>query len=105
MRISVRINGTPHAGDVEPRLSLADFIRARGLTGTKVGCEQGACGSCTVQLDGEPVRACLVLAVQADGAHIRTVEALAPEDGALHPLQQAFHPSTRCSAASAPAAC
>jgi aerobic-type carbon monoxide dehydrogenase small subunit (CoxS/CutS family) len=91
VRISVRINGTPHAGDVDPRLSLADFIRARGLTGTKVGCEQGACGSCTVQLDGEPARACLVLAVQADGADIRTVEALAPDDGALHPLQQAFH--------------
>ncbi len=89
MRISVAINGTPHAGDVEPRTSLADFIRARGLTGTKVGCEQGACGSCTVQLDGEPVRACLVLAAQADGCAVRTVEGLA--DGALHPLQQAFH--------------
>jgi aerobic-type carbon monoxide dehydrogenase small subunit (CoxS/CutS family) len=89
VRISVAINGTPHAGDVEPRTSLADFIRARGLTGTKVGCEQGACGSCTVQLDGEPVRACLVLAAQADGCAVRTVEGLAGD--ALHPLQQAFH--------------
>lgn len=89
MRISLHINGTPHAGDVEPRTSLADFIRDRGLTGTKVGCEQGACGACTVQLDGEPVRACLVLAVQADGCLVRTVEALAGED--LHPLQSAFH--------------
>jgi aerobic-type carbon monoxide dehydrogenase small subunit (CoxS/CutS family) len=89
VRISVAINGTPHAGDVEPRTSLADFIRERGLTGTKVGCEQGACGTCTVQLDGEPVRACLMLAAQADGCAVRTVEALAA--GELHPLQRAFH--------------
>jgi len=90
VRIGLVINGTPHAGDVEPRTSLADFIRERGLTGTKVGCEQGACGSCTVQLDGEPVRACLVLAAQADGTSIRTIEGLATDDQ-LHPLQQAFH--------------
>ena len=89
MRVALLINGVPHAGDVEPRTSLADFIRERGLTGTKVGCEQGACGSCTVKLDGEPVRACLTLAVQADGTSIRTIEGLADED--LHPLQQAFH--------------
>jgi aerobic-type carbon monoxide dehydrogenase small subunit (CoxS/CutS family) len=88
MRVALEINGVPHAGDVEPRTSLADFIRERGLTGTKVGCEQGACGACTVQLDGEPVRACLTLAVQADGTSIRTIEGLADED--LHPLQQAF---------------
>jgi aerobic-type carbon monoxide dehydrogenase small subunit (CoxS/CutS family) len=85
----VRINGTPHAGDVEPRTSLADFIRERGLTGTKVGCEQGACGACTVQVDGDPVRACLMLAAQADGCEVRTVEALAADE--LHPLQTAFH--------------
>jgi aerobic-type carbon monoxide dehydrogenase small subunit (CoxS/CutS family) len=89
MRIALLINGVPHAGDVEPRTSLADFIRERGLTGTKVGCEQGACGACTIQLDGEPVRSCLTLAVQADGASVRTVEGLADED--LHPLQAAFH--------------
>jgi aerobic-type carbon monoxide dehydrogenase small subunit (CoxS/CutS family) len=89
MRVALLINGVPHAGDVEPRTSLADFIRERGLTGTKVGCEQGACGACTVQLDGEPVRSCLLLAVQADGTSIRTIEGLADED--LHPLQQAFH--------------
>jgi aerobic-type carbon monoxide dehydrogenase small subunit (CoxS/CutS family) len=89
MRVSLRINGVPHAGDVEPRASLADFIRERGLTGTKVGCEQGACGACTVQLDGEPVRSCLLLAIQADGADVRTVEGLAGDD--LHPLQRAFH--------------
>jgi len=89
MRVALLINGVPHAGDVEPRTSLADFIRERGLTGTKVGCEQGACGACTVQLDGDPVRACLTLAVQADGTSIRTIEGLADED--LHPLQDAFH--------------
>jgi aerobic-type carbon monoxide dehydrogenase small subunit (CoxS/CutS family) len=89
VRVSLRINGVPHAGDVEPRTSLADFIRERGLTGTKVGCEQGACGACTVQLDGEPVRACLMLAVQARGTDVRTVEGLAGER--LHPLQSAFH--------------
>jgi aerobic-type carbon monoxide dehydrogenase small subunit (CoxS/CutS family) len=89
VRVSLRINGVPHAGDVEPRTSLADFVRERGLTGTKVGCEQGACGACTVQVDGEPVRACLMLAVQARGTDVRTVEGLAEER--LHPLQQAFH--------------
>jgi aerobic-type carbon monoxide dehydrogenase small subunit (CoxS/CutS family) len=91
VRISLHLNGVPHAGDVEPRTSLADFIRERGLTGTKVGCEQGACGACTVQVDGEPVRACLMLAVQAAGTSVRTVEGLAPDAGELHPLQQAFH--------------
>jgi len=89
VRVALLINGVPHAGDVEPRTSLADFIRERGLTGTKVGCEQGACGACTVQLDGDPVRSCLTLAVQADGTSIRTIEGLADED--LHPLQDAFH--------------
>ena len=89
MRVALLINGVPHAGDVDPRTSLADFIRERGLTGTKVGCEQGACGACTVQLDGDPVRACLTLAVQADGTSIRTIEGLADEDP--HPLQTAFH--------------
>jgi aerobic-type carbon monoxide dehydrogenase small subunit (CoxS/CutS family) len=90
VRVSLRINGVAHAGDVDPRTSLADFIRERGLTGTKVGCEQGACGACTVQLDGEPVRACLLLAVQAQDADVRTIEALAEGD-VLHPLQEAFH--------------
>jgi aerobic-type carbon monoxide dehydrogenase small subunit (CoxS/CutS family) len=91
MRISVEINGRPYEGDVEPRTLLSDFIRhGAGLTGTKVGCEQGVCGACTVQLDGEPVRSCLMLAVQADGRSLRTVEGLAP-DGELHPLQRAFH--------------
>jgi aerobic-type carbon monoxide dehydrogenase small subunit (CoxS/CutS family) len=90
VRISVRINGEPYEGEVEPRTLLSDFIRhGAGLTGTKVGCEQGVCGACTVQLDGEPVRSCLMLAVQANGRELRTVEGLA-SDGELHPLQQAF---------------
>ena len=91
MRIAVEVNGVLHTGDVEPRTLLSDFIRHDcGLTGTHVGCEQGACGACTVQLDGEPVRSCLLLAVQADGHAVRTVEGLA-DGGELHPLQRAFH--------------
>ena len=89
MRIAVTINGRVHRGDVEPRTLLSDFIRAEGLTGTNVGCEHGVCGACTVQLDEEPVRSCLMLAVQADGRAVRTVEALALGDE-LHPLQRAF---------------
>lgn len=92
MKISVEVNGTSHSGDVEPRTLLSDFIRHDcGLTGTHVGCEQGVCGACTVLLDGEPVRSCLMLAVQASGRAVRTVEGLADEHGELHPLQQAFH--------------
>ena len=89
-RIAVTINGRRYESDVEPRTLLSDFIRhdAR-LTGTNVGCEHGVCGACTVQLDEEAVRSCLLLAVQADGRSIRTVEALA-RDGP-HPLQEAFN--------------
>jgi aerobic-type carbon monoxide dehydrogenase small subunit (CoxS/CutS family) len=91
MNIRVEINGRAYEGDVEPRTLLSDFIRhGAGLTGTKVGCEQGVCGACTVQLDGAPVRSCLTLAVQANGRALRTIEGLAA-DGALHPLQRAFH--------------
>ena len=91
MRIAVEINGRSYEGDVEPRTLLSDFIRhTAGLTGTKVGCEQGVCGACTVQLDGEPVRSCLMLAVQAAGRALRTVEGLAAA-GDLHPLQRAVH--------------
>jgi carbon-monoxide dehydrogenase small subunit len=91
LRISIEINGRAYDGDVEPRTLLSDFIRhVAGLTGTKVGCEQGVCGACTVQLDGEPVRSCLMLAVQADGRALKTVEGLAA-NGDLHPLQRAFH--------------
>jgi len=91
MRISVDINGRAYEGEVEPRTLLSDFIRhGAGLTGTKVGCEQGVCGACTVQLDGEAVRSCLMLAVQANGRALTTVEGLAADDE-LHPLQRAFH--------------
>ena len=89
--VAVEINGEVFARTVEPRLLLSDFIRHEArLTGTHVGCEHGVCGACTVQLDGEPVRSCLLFAVQADGASVRTVEALADGER-LHPLQDAFH--------------
>ena len=91
MRIAVEINGERHEGEIEPRTLLSDFIRhVAGLTGTHVGCEHGVCGACTVQLDGEPVRSCLMLAIQADGRSLLTVEGLAAGDE-LHPLQRAFH--------------
>jgi aerobic-type carbon monoxide dehydrogenase small subunit (CoxS/CutS family) len=87
VKIAVRLNGTTHTADVEPRTLLSDFIRHEaGLTGTKVGCEHGVCGGCTVQLDGEPIRSCLMLAVQADGRELRTIEGLAPGS-----LQASFH--------------
>ncbi|NBE96852.1 (2Fe-2S)-binding protein [Nonomuraea sp. KC401] len=90
MNVQLTVNGGTHRLDVEPRTSLADALRDRlGLTGTTLGCEHGVCGSCTVLVDGTAVRSCLVLAVQAGGADIRTVEGLAGEDGP-HPLQEAF---------------
>jgi carbon-monoxide dehydrogenase small subunit len=90
--VSCTVNGRPVDRRVEARTSLADFLRdALDLTGTHLGCEHGVCGACTVLCDGEPVRACLMLAVQAEGRAITTVEGLAPQaEGALHPLQQAF---------------
>ncbi len=91
MRVSFSVNGQPEQLDVEPRRTLADALREDlGLTGTHLGCEHGVCGACTILLDGEPVRACLVFAVQADGCSLTTVEALAGPDGDLHPLQAAF---------------
>jgi len=90
--ISVTVNGTRHERTVEPRLLLSDFLRQDlGLTGTHVGCEHGVCGACTVLLDGDAVRSCLMLAVQADEQALTTVEGLAPSPGELHPLQAAFH--------------
>ena len=97
--ISLTVNGAVHELDVPPRLLLADLLRDRlGLTGTKIGCAMGACGACTVLLDGEPVRACLMFAVQADGHTVRTVEDLAAPDGELHPLQAALqaHHGLQC---------
>jgi len=91
MQVSFSVNGRREQVEVEPRRTLADALRDDlGLTGTHLGCEQGVCGACTVLLDGEPVRSCLMLAVQADGSALITVEGLAAEDGTLHPLQQAF---------------
>ncbi len=88
----MQVNGEQVCAEVEPRLLLTDFLRHDvGLTGTNVGCEHGVCGACTVLLDGDPIRACLMFAVQADGHHIQTVESLAGADGALHPLQVAFN--------------
>ncbi len=90
--ISLEINGSQVAGQVEPRLLLADFIRDDlGFTGTHLGCEHGVCGACTVQMDGEAVRSCLMFAVQANGHRIATVEGMALSAEELHPLQQAFH--------------
>jgi aerobic-type carbon monoxide dehydrogenase small subunit (CoxS/CutS family) len=91
IELAVRVNGRDVRETVEPRLLLSDFLRHRlGLTGTHVGCEHGVCGACTIQLDGAAVRSCLLLAVQADGSEVRTVEALADGE-ALSPLQDAFH--------------
>ena len=90
-KVRVTVNGELYEGLAEPRTTLADFLRGPlGLTGTHVGCEQGACGACNVLLDGKAVRSCLMLAVQADGASLMTVEGLG-QDGRLHPIQQAFH--------------
>jgi aerobic-type carbon monoxide dehydrogenase small subunit (CoxS/CutS family) len=89
--VKFTINGTPREGRCPPRKLLVDFIREDlALTGTHVGCEHGVCGACTILVDGEAARSCLMLAVQADGAELITVEGLA-KDGKLHPLQQAFH--------------
>lgn len=89
--ISVTINGETYEREVETRLTLADFIRHEVLlTGTHVGCEHGVCGACTILLDGRTARSCLMLAVQANGREITTVEGIAPNDEELHPLQQAF---------------
>jgi carbon-monoxide dehydrogenase small subunit len=88
--VTVTVNGTQYERTVEPRLLLSDFLRHElGLTGTHVGCEHGVCGACTVLFDGQPVRSCLMFAVQADGHQILTVEALGTMER-MHPLQEAF---------------
>ncbi|HWO42081.1 MAG TPA: (2Fe-2S)-binding protein [Candidatus Eisenbacteria bacterium] len=89
--VRVTVNGREYRGSVEPRKLLTDFLRDDlGFTGTHVGCEQGVCGACTILLNGEPVRSCLLFAVQADGASLKTVEGLAPRPDQLHPLQEKF---------------
>ena len=98
-RVRLTVNGRAVEGEAEPRMLLTDFLRyTLGLTGTHVGCEHGVCGACTIQIDGAPARACLTLAVQADGARIRTVEGLAPAPGRLSVLQAAFrrHHALQC---------
>jgi carbon-monoxide dehydrogenase small subunit len=90
-KIAVTVNETRHEAEVEVRLTLADFLRhTLGLTGTHLGCEHGVCGACTILLDGRTARSCLMLAVQADGHEITTVEGLAPGPDQLNPLQEAF---------------
>ena len=89
--VTVIVNGAAYAVEVDVRSTLAEFLREDlDLTGTHVGCEHGVCGACTVLLDGEPVRACLMFAVQADGHEVRTIEGVAPSPEELHPLQEAF---------------
>ena len=91
MILRLVVNGSDREADVEPRLLLSDFLRhGLGLTGTHVGCEHGVCGACTILFDGEPARSCIMLAVQADGHGIETVESLSPNGIDLNPLQEAF---------------
>src|SRR5690349_22826498 len=90
VQVSITVNGERHELDVEPRLLLVHLLRDRlGLTGTHVGCDTSNCGACTVHLDGEAIKSCTVLAVQADGGEVRTIEGMAAADGTLHPLQEA----------------
>jgi 2-furoyl-CoA dehydrogenase 2Fe-2S iron sulfur subunit len=98
-RVRFELNGTAVEGDAEPRMLLTDFLRhVIGATGTHVGCEHGVCGACTIEVDGALARSCLMLAVQADGARLRTVEGLAPAPGRLSVLQAAFrrHHALQC---------
>ena len=89
--MAIVINGSEYPVPNDPRVSLLDLLRERlGLTGTKLGCNQGGCGACTVIVDGARVLSCLTLAVQADGREVQTIEGLAAGDGGLHPLQEAF---------------
>jgi carbon-monoxide dehydrogenase small subunit len=91
-QIAVTVNGERHESEVEPRQLLVFYLREQlGLTGTVVGCDTSSCGACTVLVGGESVKSCTMLAVQADGAEVTTIEGLAPNGGGLHPVQQAFH--------------
>jgi carbon-monoxide dehydrogenase small subunit len=99
VEIEVRVNGSVRRASVAPRLTLADFLREGcGLTGTHLGCEHGVCGACTVLLDGDAVRACLLFAVQADGADVTTIEGMSGPDGELSVVQAAFrdHHGLQC---------
>jgi aerobic carbon-monoxide dehydrogenase small subunit len=97
--ISVQVNGISHQDDVEPRLLLVQYLRETlGLTGTNIGCDTSSCGACTVLLDGQSVKSCTLLAPQADGTTIVTIEGLAQSDGTLHPVQESFrqHHALQC---------
>jgi carbon-monoxide dehydrogenase small subunit len=92
VQVTMKINGTTQSHDVEPRTLLVHYIRdVCGLTGTNIGCDSSSCGACTIHLNGEAVKSCTVLAVQADGQELTTIEGLAPSETELHPMQQAFH--------------
>ncbi|HVM67384.1 MAG TPA: (2Fe-2S)-binding protein [Acidimicrobiales bacterium] len=92
MKVTITVNGREETHDVEPRQLLVYFIRENaGLTGTNIGCDTTSCGACTVLLEGESVKSCTVLSVQADGGNVTTIEGLAAPDGTLHPVQKAFH--------------
>lgn len=91
MQIQVTVNGRKHTSEVEPRTLLVQYVReVLELTGTNIGCDTSSCGACSLHIDGEAVKSCTVLAVQADGANITTIEGMATADGTLHPMQQAF---------------
>lgn len=91
MQIRVTVNGTAHDSDVEPRTLLVHYVReVLGLTGTNIGCDTSSCGACSLHLDGEAVKSCTILAAQADGCEVTTIEGMAAADGTLHPMQQAF---------------
>jgi carbon-monoxide dehydrogenase small subunit len=91
MQIRVTVNGTAHDSDVEPRTLLVHYVReVLGLTGPNIGCDTSSCGACSLHLDGEAVKSCTILAAQADGCEVTTIEGMAAADGTLHPMQQAF---------------
>ena len=91
MKIRIRVNGSDHESEVEPRRLLVHYLRENlGLTGTNIGCDTSSCGACTVHLDGESVKACTLLAAQADEREVTTIEGLAEPDGTFHPMQEAF---------------
>jgi carbon-monoxide dehydrogenase small subunit len=91
MQVTIEVNGVPRTDEVEPRLLLVHYLRETlGLKATNIGCDSSSCGACTVHLDGESVKSCTLLAAQADGGSITTLEGLADEDGSLHPMQAAF---------------
>ena len=91
MEVTITINGQQHTNDVEARTLLVHYIREQaGLTGTNIGCDTSSCGACSIHLNGEAVKSCTVLAAQADGMEVKTIEGMAADDGTLHPMQQAF---------------